>query len=205
MLYEIEQAVATRIDAKLAAAGQTISVVPGMKEVPRPSVYVFMQSGGFEKVSQASLRVNVTGIVSLVFSGIMDYSNLSEEATRRRGIYIILETVVQAVMLQTLSLDIKPLLPKSFKDVTPDDYRERGILIYNLEIETSYHLAKVDDEVLVDLLRVGLNYYLQDPSDDNVVDASDLLERQLPFMAGLSGARDRLYEEGLGLDRPVEP
>lgn len=36
-------------------------------------------------------------------------------------------------------------------------------------------VAQLPDED-VDLLRIGLNYYLQDPVDDDVVDATDLVE-----------------------------
>jgi hypothetical protein len=108
------------------------------------------------------------------------FSHLGNEEQRRRGIYPLLEGIVQALLLQTLGLGIAPLRPKTFRNVTSETLRAKGLLVYSLEFETSCHLRKLDEEEADDLLRVGLNYYLQDPEDDEVADASDLIGEPAP-------------------------
>jgi len=53
-----------------------------------------------------------------------------------------------------------------------------GVLCHVVEVrlpQVAEIVAPLPEEE-VDLLRVGLNYYLQDPADDGVVDAADLVE-----------------------------
>ncbi|OPY07252.1 MAG: hypothetical protein A4E68_01934 [Syntrophaceae bacterium PtaB.Bin095] len=174
MLSEIEEAVAARITEKLAAAAGYVAVQRGTEGVPKPAVYVSVEEGAFEKVSADVFRQTVKGYVDIVFS------HLGNEEQRRRGIYPILEGVLQTLLLQTLGLEIAPVRPKAFRNVTSETLRAKGLLAYSLEFETSCHLRKLDEEEAADLLRIGLNYYLQDPEDDEVVDASDLIGEPPP-------------------------
>lgn len=199
MLSEIEDAVAARIEDRLSDAAGYVAVQRGLEGIPKPAVYVAVESGKLSRVTSEAYKQTVTGYCFVVFS------HLGGEDQRRRGVFPILEGILQAILLQTLGLDISPVVPAGFRNATTEEFSQRGLIVFSLEFETSYILKKLADEIAADLLRVGLNYYLQDPSDDDVADASDLLERQLPFTAGVSGARDRLYEDGLGLARPVEP
>ncbi|ABC76431.1 phage protein Gp37 [Syntrophus aciditrophicus] len=174
MLSEIEEAIAARIKEKLAAAAGYVAVQRGTEGIPQPAVYVSLEEGAFEKVSSDSFRQTVKGYVDIVFS------HLGNEEQRRRGIYPILEGIVQTLLLQTLGLGIAPLRPKAFRNVTSEALRAKGLLVYSLEFETGCHLRKLDEEAAADLLRVGLNYYLQDPEDDEVADAADLIGEPAP-------------------------
>jgi len=162
MIAEIEEAIIARIEEKVVLAEGQISVS------------TFLDSGSLEKITSATYRQTVSGDVSMIFRGI------STAGQRRKAVYPILEGIEAALLDQKLGLDIKPLRLKSFRNVTPDEYREQGLLVYNLEVETAYHLRRLDEEEVDDLLRVGLNYYLQDPVDDAVADASDLVGEPLP-------------------------
>lgn len=169
MLSEIEDAIVARIEEKLSAAAGYVAVQRGTDGIPQPAVYVSLEEGSFEKVTSSTFRQTVKGFVDIIFS---HYSN---EEQRRRGIFPILEGVMQTLLLQDLGLTISPLKLRGFRNVTTEDLRAKGLMAFSLELETSYHLRKLDEEETVDLLRIGLNYYLQDPVDDEVEDASDLV------------------------------
>jgi len=162
MIAEIEEAIVSRIENKVALAGKQIAVS------------ACLDSGSLERITSNTYRQTVSGDVSMIFRGI------STAAQRRQAVYPILEGIEVALLGQQFGLDINPLRIKSFRNVTLDEYREQGLLVYNMEVETSYHIRRLDDEEVDDLLRVGLNYYLQDPLDDAVADASDLVGEPLP-------------------------
>jgi hypothetical protein len=169
---DIELAVLTELTTKIegirAAANQKDQV--GL--YPGPTVSVAIFEGAFEKVTQATWKQKVTVHVLLTFK------HERGEEERRRGINPLVQGVVQTLMLRDLGLAMEALKPVRFREVTDaDDYEARAI-VYLVEFSTSFNLTRLDDEAAGDLLKVGLNYYLQ-PGDD-VVDASDLVERDGP-------------------------
>jgi hypothetical protein len=98
---------------------------------------------------------------------------VQNESQRRKGIYPILQGIVQCLLLQDLGLKMTPLVPKSFRNITSEAQKERGLIAYSLEMKTKTQIKRLDDETVTDLLTIGLNYYLK-PGDD-AVDATDLL------------------------------
>ena len=167
MLDTIEQAIADRIKSKLADAVGKIDVQRGIAGIPVQAIYVSMEEGIFKRITQNTFNADVTGYVDVVFSG------LQSEDQRRKGIFPILEGIIQCLLQQKLGLKIDPIVPKSFRNTTTEDYKQKGLIVFTLEITTKYSITKLSDEETTDLLRVGLNYYLK--PGDNVADASDQL------------------------------
>ena len=83
---------------------------------------------------------------------------------------------MQGLMLADLGLEITPMRPSRFANITDGEMREKDTMVYQIQFFTSYVMSRADDEDVTDLLRIGLNYYLQDPEDDGVADATDLVE-----------------------------
>lgn len=167
MLSAIEEASVARIKNKLTAAVTRIDVQRGIEGIPQPAVYVSVEEGTFTRVTDDVYRQQVTAYVDVIFS------NVQSEAQRRKGVYPILEGVLLCLFGQKLGLEITPMIPKTFKNATTEELKAKGLIAYTLTLSTSYHVRRVDDEELVDLLSVGLSYYLQ--PDDGTADAEDLL------------------------------
>ena len=165
MLSAIEEATVARIKAKLTVAATRIDVQRGIEGTPQPAVYVSVEEGAFTRVTDDVIRQTVTIYVDVVFS------NLQSEAQRRKGVYPIMEGVLGCLFGQRLALEITPLAPKSFRNTTTPELKKDGLIAYSLELNTSYHIRRIDDEAVEDLLTVGLTYYLQ--PDDEVADAED--------------------------------
>jgi hypothetical protein len=109
------------------------------------------------------------------------FSHLGGEGERRKGVYLILDGVIRCLLLQTLGLAITPLMAKGWKNTTIEELRDKGLIVYSLELQTSYNLTMereedattVEGETPVDLMAIGLNYYLK-PGDD-LADAVDIV------------------------------
>lgn len=164
---DIESAVLTEITTRLETVRATAIQKDAQGLYPGPTASVAVFEGTFEKVTQATWKQKVTVNVLLTFK------HERGEEERRKGINPLVQGVVQYLMLRDLGLNMEPLKPVRFRDVTDsDDYEERKI-VYLVEFSTSFTITKPDLEVAVDLLRIGMNYYLK-PGDD-IVDASDLV------------------------------
>jgi len=170
MLSAIEEACVARIKDKLTAAVTRIDVQRGIEGIPQPAVYVSVEEGTFTRVTDDVYRQQVTVYVDVIFS------NVQSEAQRRKGVYPILEGVLLCLFGQKLGLEITPLIPKSFRNTTTEELKSKGLIAYTLTMSTGYHIRRVDDEAVTDLLSVGLSYYLQ--PDDGKADAEDLLTLQ---------------------------
>ncbi len=168
-LDEIETAIIGRVEDSLRSAASSLAVQRGFSGLVQPAVYVAIDAGTLTRVTSTTFRQQVSAYVTIVFK------ELSSEAQRRKGLYAILAGVLQCLLLQTLELDMAPLEPRAWKNVTTADLAEKGLLAFEIELATHFTLVRADDEATVDLLRVGLEYYLQDPADDEAVDASDLV------------------------------
>ncbi|MBU4274015.1 MAG: DUF1834 family protein [Planctomycetes bacterium] len=165
MLTQIEDAIVDRIGTKLGATAGMVAVQKGAEGIPHPAVYVSTEEGSFKEITPVSFNQEVKIFVDVIFS------NLASEGERRKGVYLILQGIIQTLLLQKLDLAIKPLKPTRWRNVTTEEFREKGLIVYSLELATSFVITKLDDEEVADLLTVGFNYYLK-PGDD-VVDASD--------------------------------
>ena len=165
MLAEIETAVQARLTAMLTAP-KTVKVEEGHKALALPGIEVIVTGGKFEKVGQ---RYKCVASVYVVVT----FRNRRSTEERRHGVYPIVEAVVGWLQTQTLDLAITGLVPKRMENVTDEEDAREGKVIFQLEFETSFVIETLSDEELEDLLRVGLNYYLE--PDDGTADATDLV------------------------------
>lgn len=171
MINEIENAIVSLLTAKLASA-RKIAVQKGTAGIAQPAVYASVESGSFERIGQNKSKLNLTVWLDIIFS------NLKDQKERREGINLILEGAVQLLLQNDLGLNIHPLEPKNWKNTTTEEFDELGMISYSLELSTFYHLAKLDTEITTDLLRVGMECYLQDVPD-STADATELIDLPL--------------------------
>lgn len=176
MLAEIAEAVETT----LKAAGLRFALVDvhGQdpdKDMPSPAALIFVDSGEIERLTPEKWKVSPEITVALVLK------DMGREKTRRSGISALIEGVITALAGQKLGLDIQEIQPQGFRNVTDKELAELGLMVFALRLKTSFTASKPDDEAdAEDLIRIGLNYFLQDPADDAVADASDLIGQPLP-------------------------
>lgn len=167
MLSQIEEAILARIRSGMDNASGQMAVQRGVEDIRQPGVYTSTEAAKFTRVTQRSFRCEVTIFVDIIFS------HLASEGERRKGVYLILDGVVRALLLQTLGLAIDPLVPRSWKNSTVEALREKGLIAYSLELSTSYPMTVAEETTADELLTVGLQYYLK-PGDD-IADAVDLV------------------------------
>lgn len=167
MLKEIEEAVVARLQEKIATPKNVrIDEAHSDFTLNLPSIEVIIGGGSFTRVAQNyKLKCSVFVIVT--------FQNLKSVKDRRHGVYPILEAVQVCLILQSFGLKIDGLTPKRLDNITEKDEAEEGKVVFQLEFETGFNIEKMSDEVLADLLSIGLNYYLK-PGDD-VADASDVV------------------------------
>jgi hypothetical protein len=135
-------------------------------------VDVIVGGGTFTRVAQT---YKVTPQVFVIVT----FQNLRSVADRRRGVYPILKAILALLIGQKLGLPIEALRPKRLDNITEEKEANEGKIVFQIEFETGFVInATEDEEAVTDLLRLGLSYYLQDPTDDNVADASDIVSRE---------------------------
>lgn len=169
MLDLIEEATAAKIAADLEAAAGHIEVKRGAEGIPQPAVYVSVEEGKFRKVTSDTYAQETTVWVDIVFT------NLQNEAQLRKGVYPLLEGIIQCLLLQKLGLKISPLIPESFANTTTQEQKEKGLIIFSLKMRTEYNITKIGEAATLDLLRVGLAYYLgeDEAAEDTMTRTAD--------------------------------
>ena len=168
MIAEIENKILDWLEN--AGLGVRATDVTRAESIRKPAAFVYVEAGKMSRPAMSKLKVELDVYVLVAFRSVRD------ELERRHGLYPILEGVIQGLMLADLDLAVTRLIPERFANITDADFRERDTLVYQILFSTSYVMTPADGEEISDLLRVGLNYYLQDPEDDDVADASDLVE-----------------------------
>jgi hypothetical protein len=159
MLAEIETKILQRLVDEGLSADTTGAITP--------AVYCRIESGRFARSGQEAIRAE--GTVSLDFV----FNSGSIEDTRRNVVFPILTAALNILTLQDLGLEIDPLVPVSFQNITGTSDEAAGLLVYRMQFETRFSIRKIDDETIANLMKVALDYYLQEPVDDGVKDGSD--------------------------------
>lgn len=183
MLYEIEKAFKTALEA----AGLGFKAVEEKGEnpvdsTPTPAALPIVGDGDLERLIDGKWKCTVEiGVLLLV-------KDVSGEPNRRRAVLPLIEGVTRLFAGQTLGLAIKKIRPRSFGNTTTEAFRKKGLIAYIIGFETDFVLLENDPEAdALDLLRIGLDYFLQDPADDGAADAEDLVGEQYPrYSAGFS-------------------
>ncbi len=168
MLTEIEQAILTKLSDN-GLSSKIFDARADRQNLSPPVVFCAIEEASFSRVTMNKVfKQEVSIFLTIVFE------TLENEAARRSGIYPILEGVIGLLMLQKLGLAITPIVPVGYKNVTDKEDAQNGQLWFQIEFKTSFNIEKTDDEAdAVELLKIGLEYYLQDPEDDGVKDAED--------------------------------
>ena len=111
------------------------------------------------------------------FAVMVGARNVRNEAATRKGdpinvgTYQILKDVRTSLLNQDLGLEIERFEPGAERVLFNTKVRSMGLSVMSQEWSTAYIQHAASEEVLHDLLSVGLNYFIK-PGDD-VVDASD--------------------------------
>jgi len=170
-ITEIEDAILARLNDKLDLAANGLKIKRGAEGITKPALNVCIDAGDFERLTmKPTYKVKLTIYLDIVFKHLS-----GDEETQRKGVAPILWAALLALIGQTLELDIKPLAPKRFRNTTTEELRGAGMIAFTLEMETTTTIDFVSDEEVVDLLSVGLSYFLQDPADDEIEDATDVV------------------------------
>jgi len=172
MITAIETAALKRITDAIAAITSSGAQKDTRQLLTANAVAVAVLEGSFTHVARYSWRQDCT------VSVLVKFKNMQSEEARRKGINPLVKGIILLLAGQKLGLDIRELQPKSFRDVTNEEKYVGGVIEYLLEFTTSFTIERQDDEAVTDLITIGLNYYLQDPADDQVADASDVITTQ---------------------------
>jgi hypothetical protein len=170
MVSEIERTILALIEDNIEAVRASGVQKDARRLLAPVAVAVAVLDGKFEKVGQASFRQDIT------ISILVKFKNMQSEAARRNGINPIVQAIVQLLALNRLDLEIKPLVPVRFRDVTTEEKYAGGVIEYLVEFATSFSIEKQSTEIATDLLKVGLNYLLT--PGDAVADATDTITLQ---------------------------
>jgi len=168
MITEIENKIINKLETG-GLSVRDVGIKTGTTGIIYPAVFLSTETGDYKRITQTKYRCELTLVIVVIFK------NYKSEKDRRHGVYPILQGIINLLLLQDLDLEILPIIPKSFRNITDDALADKGLMAYQIELETSYVIEKTDDETTVDLLTVGLEYYLQDPVDDEVIDAQDVV------------------------------
>jgi hypothetical protein len=170
MLTDIEEKIVERLNAKITEP-KRVDIDEAHTALGVPAIDVIVGGGSFEKIAQKyKLKPSVFVVIT--------FQNLRSVRDRRKGVYPILEAITAFLVGQSLGLKIEGLTPKRLDNITEKEEAEEGKIVFQLEFETGFVIEQLSDEVITDLFRVGLNYYLK-PGDD-VVDAADEVIVQEP-------------------------
>jgi hypothetical protein len=168
VISAIETAVLTEITTRIPALKTGGVQKDARALLTANAVAVAVLEGSFERVTNMSWRQDVT------VSVLVKFKNMQSEEARRLGINPIVKAVIQLLIQKKLGLDIRPLTPKRFRDVTTEEKYTAGVIEYLIEFSTSFTIEVLDDEAVTDLLTVGLSYLIT-PGDD-LADASDTVD-----------------------------
>jgi hypothetical protein len=168
MITEIE----TKVVDAMNAAGlgiRDLDVKGKGRGLNYPCAMVATEEGTFTRISNGKYKCSVDVYIIVAFK------DAHSEKKRRHGIYPILLGIFQLLMLQNFGLAIDDLVPRGFKNITDKDMVAKDIIAYQLGFATAFTVKMQKEEPADELLRIGLEYYLQDPVDDGEMDAQDLV------------------------------
>lgn len=177
---DIETGVLQRLEAcGLAVASFSVSDLDDddrLKLIRMPAVNVAIVDAALSRVTSLRYKAIPTIRVSLALR------NLRGEEERRRAMYPLIMGVLSILTEKTLTVtsgapptvrDVacKPLVPARVRLIA----ESQTVSIWQVELRTSTPVPVLSDEDAVNLVKIGMEYYLQ-PDDDGVADAADEVE-----------------------------
>lgn len=171
MLVDLEAAIL----AKLNTAGINTKIFDYRTDNdPRkqfvPTVFCSIEAAAFTPADDDKFSQEVSIFLRVTFKAIKG------ESVRRKGIYPVLEGIVQLLQLQKLDLDIRAIEPRKFLNVTTEeDDAFHGEIVYEMEFWTQYEVDKAaETPAPATLLKLAVDYFLNE-NDDGEVDAQDII------------------------------
>lgn len=138
------------------------------------AVNVAAFGGSFRKITNNKFEHDVD--IRILFAA-KHLSTKDNERHRREKFLPMIQDVFKALTLRTFGLYIKPLQPTRLKYVTAEKNFQEGWIVYLLEFSTSYTLTAIlpeDEEADLGVTeKFFVDYFLQEPTDDGIKDASD--------------------------------
>lgn len=179
----VEAAILQRLrDTGLQASSFAISDLDDedrFKLMKLPAVNVAVQSAEFTKETTANMAACYRLRMNLVVS--IAVRNLGGEAKQRAAAYGLLFGVLHSLMEKRLSygspagdIGVKPLAPSGMRLA----YYSTTVEVWQFTFRTDMTVEPRDDETAQDFLRIGMEYYLNEP-EDSIVDAQDLVNMEL--------------------------
>lgn len=169
ILSTIEDAIVDTLDAQQLFQVRDVDIAQIKQGLAHPAVFVSVESGAFKKVTGRTFHCTARVFLVVLFK------DLKDERARRRGIYPILLGIILLLAGKRLGLEIAPIAPERFRNVTRENFTKLGLTAYEIELSTSFDVTvtQEDESTAFDMLHLGVEYYLQDPADDGKPDASD--------------------------------
>ena len=164
---DIERAIEAHLVDRIAEVRKTALQRNARYIFTNPAITVAILKSPAREVGRRAFRFDP------VINVLVTFQNAKSEEDRRDGINPLVMAIIRVLTRQKLGLDMGELLPRGFREVTEEaDYSENKI-VYLVEFTTHFFLQGDDQELVTDLLTVGLSYFLQDPADDGAPDATD--------------------------------
>lgn len=182
MIAEIEQAMIDRIEA--SALKDYVPVVGGYRRFlsvlrgktisgELPAIFVKYVGGGCEKVAQSYKHAATWRLL------IITHDSLKEKTRTEvnKGAYAIIESLLSLFVTYDLGLAITPFKPTKISPIWDEPSDLRGLAVYSIDFTTTFNFDLIaDDDAIADLLRIGLEGYLQYPEDDGEKDIEAIVE-----------------------------
>lgn len=168
--HEIEKRTKARLQSR-GVAFEEFDIGYFPENLRSTAVNISISSSGFENVAnrtvKAKAKIRILIAVKIMKTG--------DEEERRKVSLPLCEAVIKELLLQDLGLEIDPILPTLLMYRTaPEAFRE-GFIVWELNFETKFSFDKLPEDS-TDLDSIYAEYFLQDPSDDQIADAADLIE-----------------------------
>jgi len=112
---------------------------------------------------------------TIIVSAFLFVKNVQNEKARRHAAYPLAWAVGGLLKGQNLGLDIRPYKLKRIFENTPVEYRDAGVIVYQIDLTTWFAFYPTEEESL-DLLRINLEYFLPGDETRDAEDAIDLEE-----------------------------
>jgi len=173
LVEEMGKRISTEILFKLKSAGIQTDDIDfqeiqdrNVGALQRPVANISINSGAFTKVTLTTYKQ------AIIVSVFLMVQELRGEYARRFMIYELVTQIAKVLLLEKLGLPLQdPLIPRSFNNVTDSKFADGGYIIYQLDFSCSFNIEKEPEEDLGLLKLIVNQYFLQDPTDDGVLDA----------------------------------
>jgi hypothetical protein len=167
----IETELEEKIIAELKSVGfsaREIDLDEDVAKLIAPAIHCRITQASFKDLTMTSSRANAIVSVHMVVK------SLKSEKDRRHSIHSLIAGCIGYLSCKKFGLEISPLKPRNYTEITNDDMRSTGFIEYRIDFSTSYVSKPVSNAEAMNFLSVGMEYFLK-PGDD-VAEAQSIVE-----------------------------